>query len=176
MGSSDPQDISFQYCVSNEWFDRTEEDDLTVGEFIAWVTNRHQIPGLVSLSCSGKTLTDRYAILGDVLREEKTLHVNSDRTIAVAAGGVAMGGEAYTKHGVASATGGLGMGGRVDASGKVIGGRALGGRGQGEKGQGGEGWGGMASNPKGGEVKSGRGTGGEFEVANGQKGWSFPWK
>ncbi|KAK5664000.1 hypothetical protein OQA88_213 [Cercophora sp. LCS_1] len=168
MGYSNTQDVSFKYFVNDEWYDCTEEDDLTVGEFMAWVTNRHQVPGLVSLSCSGKILKDRFATLGDTLGADKALYVNSDKTIAVAAGGVAMGGESHTRQGVAVATGGFGTGGRVDASGKVIGGRGIGGRGKGEEGQGGEGWGGMAYNPNGGGTKSGRGTGGEFEVASGQ--------
>ncbi|KAI0008142.1 hypothetical protein F4779DRAFT_588548 [Xylariaceae sp. FL0662B] len=147
------EDIDFQ--VNNE------ESDITIKEFRAWVQAKYQLQGAVSLYHKGKKLTNLMATLKDVLRPGDALVILTNKSIAVASGGVGMGANASSRNGgLATATGGFGTGGTLK-QGLLRAGRGLGGDGLGTSGGAGEGYGGTAASLLG-EVHSGRGTGGSF--------------
>jgi hypothetical protein len=142
-----------------------EDSDLTLKEFQAWTVTKYSLEGAVFLYYKGKRLINMMATLDETLRPGENLVISTDRSVAIARGGVGIG--AYSVGGdgaVATAEGGYGTGGSYKF-GLLRGGRGIGGDGKGISGSGGEGYGGPATSQIGG-VKSGRGTGGNFEPRN----------
>ena len=139
----------------------TEEFDLTLKEFKAEIAAKYNVKGLISIYHGDRQLTDPWATLGNILRPNDMLGIFSDKSVAVAGGGVGFGGYATSTHGhLASAQGGFGEGGRYDGT-TMRGGKGVGGDAKGGFGGAGGGLAGNASNPHG-ATKAGRGTGGEF--------------
>ncbi|OAA59722.1 hypothetical protein SPI_05920 [Niveomyces insectorum RCEF 264] len=176
MFGDNPQEIAFSFNIHDQTvrsYQRTEEDDLTLQEFKAWVTNMYKLPGLVSVFHSGRKLVDLYTTLREVFAGGKTrvLDVYFDKSVAVASGGVVMSSYAYSKNGTAVAQGGYATGGRADKNGNVYGGKGLGGNAMGGSGSGGEGLGGIASTTRVcARARSGGGVGGSFQVTEAARG------
>lgn len=148
---------------------KDEESDLTLKEFRAYIQAKHQLEGALTFFHKGKNLTNLMAKLSDVLRPGDALVISTDKSVAVASGGVGMGAHAQSGNGgLATAKGGYGTGGNYQG-GMFRGGRGLGGDGLGTTGSAGCGYGGTAATALAGPVRAGRGAGGNFIRREGQR-------
>lgn len=147
-----------------ESFEKKEYDDWTLQQFKAWVTNWHQLQGIVTIYQDDKQLTSLNSSVGDVFKRNKNpICVRFDTKFAVAAGGYAEPSEAHSKRGHAAvARGGRANGGRADAKTGLRGGDATSGDAIGESGVAGVGLGGAAFAPNGGTARGGRTAAGSF--------------
>lgn len=143
------------------------ESDLTFKELGAEIQAKQQLEGSVTLWHKRKKLTNMMAHLDEILTAGDTLVITTDRSVAVAGGGLGMGAHARAENGgLATAKGGYGAGATYE-EGVLRGGRGFGGDGSGTRGGGGEGFGGTAgagSRDKDVKAVGGRGLGGNFTI------------
>lgn len=128
------------------------------------VQAEYRLEGLVTIYHCGRKLNDPEVQLGKIFRANTSepLVFRCDRRQAVASGGFAKGGTAFSNGGNASAKGGAATGGQCWPDGLVMGGSGTGGNAKRDYGSGGKGIAGTAWNPKG-KTEAGDAGGGNFE-------------